>query len=131
MSSTTDSFKDIKDSSENSPAKNSPAKNSPAKNSPEYQKALEEAEKVENEIWKLSALSIAYFGLGEFELSNEYLNTWIEKAGEQDAYYIAMAYSFRGEVDQSFSWLEKAIKQNLEKTIKQPNKKNKHLEKLN
>lgn len=76
-----------------------------------FKKAKEVALKDENDMWKYRALVIAEYGLGNIKTSNQLLDEYIEKYAEEDAYYIAACYSFRGEVDEAFVWLNDAIGQ--------------------
>lgn len=71
--------------------------------------AKEEALKIDNEMWKYRAIVIAEYGLGNKVFSNQLLQQYIKKYGKLDTFYIAACYSFRGELNQAFEWLEYAI----------------------
>ena len=74
-----------------------------------YSLAKEEALKMENEMWKYSVLVLAEYGLGNKALSTQLLEQYIEKYGQLDAFCIAACYSYRGELDEAFQWLDYAI----------------------
>jgi tetratricopeptide (TPR) repeat protein len=75
------------------------------------QQALAEIEKEPIEWWKLTGQALAYHALGREQDSNTALSSLIAKYGFDGAYQIAQAYSYRGESDKSFEWLERAYKQ--------------------
>jgi len=70
--------------------------------------ALAEIEQETVEGWRMVGLPMAYYALGRKADSDAALATLIAK-NEDGAYTIASVYAFRGEADQAFAWLEKAV----------------------
>jgi TolB-like protein/Flp pilus assembly protein TadD len=60
---------------------------------------------------RMALLSIVLNAAGKTAESQAALETLIEKYSHIDAYYVAMTYAHRGENDQAFSWLERALRQ--------------------
>ncbi len=77
-----------------------------AANEPEA--ALAAMRREPSEPWRLIGLAMAHYALGEKALSDDALNQMIEKYGDEWRYNIAYVVAFRGEVDRTFEWLEKA-----------------------
>lgn len=77
----------------------------------EFKKAKTVALKEEDDMLKYRALVIAEYGLGRMKISNQLLQEYKKKYGEEDAYFIAACHSFRGEVNEAFEWLGHAIEQ--------------------
>jgi tetratricopeptide (TPR) repeat protein len=75
------------------------------------QQALAEIEKDTNEWEKLTGQAVVYHALGREHESNSALAELITKHDKDSAYQIAEAHAFRGELDKSFAWLERAYKQ--------------------
>jgi len=75
------------------------------------QQALAEVEQETNEWEKLTGQAVVYHALGREHESNTALAELITKHGTDSAYQIAETYAFRGELDKSFEWLERAYKQ--------------------
>jgi TolB-like protein/DNA-binding winged helix-turn-helix (wHTH) protein/Flp pilus assembly protein TadD len=75
------------------------------------QQALAEIEKEPNDWEKLTGHALVYRALGREKNSNAALAELIAKHDTDSAYQIAEAYAFRGELDKSFEWLERAYKQ--------------------
>jgi eukaryotic-like serine/threonine-protein kinase len=73
--------------------------------------ALEEMQKEVDDSWLLFGRTLAYHALGESKLSEDALAQFIEKSQTGAAYQIADAYAYRGEIDKSFQWLERAYVQ--------------------
>ncbi len=76
----------------------------------EPQQALAAMERASPD-WRLVGLPLAYHALGRHEEADAALAELIEREAETAAYQIAEVYSFRGEVDQAFAWLERAYRQ--------------------
>jgi TolB-like protein/DNA-binding winged helix-turn-helix (wHTH) protein/Flp pilus assembly protein TadD len=75
------------------------------------QQALAEIEKEPSGWAKLTGQVLVYHALGRDRDSNVALAALIEKYGSDSAFQIAQAYAFRGQIDKSFEWLERAYKQ--------------------
>jgi tetratricopeptide (TPR) repeat protein len=75
------------------------------------QEALAEIEKEPIDWMKLTGQALAYHALGREQDSNAALGHLIAKNGNGGAYQIAQVYAYRGELDKSFEWLERAYKQ--------------------
>jgi tetratricopeptide (TPR) repeat protein len=72
-------------------------------------RALEVAEQIEPESRRLWTLPMAYHDLGQEQTSDEYLNLLKEKYADEAAAFIAENHAWRGEIDQAFEWLNRAI----------------------
>ena len=70
-----------------------------------------EIEKEPSAWGKLTGEALAYHSLGREQDSNAALAELIAKYRTTSAYQVAQVYSFRGEADKSFEWLEYAYKQ--------------------
>jgi len=75
------------------------------------QQALAEIEKESDPTWRLFGLAIAYHALGQEKKSDAATAEFITKNHEGGAYQIAEIYSFRGETDRAFVWLDRAYDQ--------------------
>lgn len=73
--------------------------------------ALEQAMKEPYEMWRLWALAILYYVVGDHTRSDEALQTLTGKYADGNSYQIAEVHSMRGEADQAFEWLEKAFEE--------------------
>jgi predicted Zn-dependent protease len=73
--------------------------------------ALQEMQEETEEIWRLSALPLAFQALGRRGESDAALATFKSKHAGEMAYQIAEVHAFRGEVDLAFEWLERASAQ--------------------
>ena len=73
--------------------------------------ALRELQQVKDELWRLSALPLAYHALGRHSESDAALAALKSKHGGEMAYQIAEVHAFRGEADLAFEWLERAYAQ--------------------
>jgi adenylate cyclase len=65
-----------------------------------------EAQKESNPYWRLNALSFTTYALGMSQESDDYLQQFIDKYSQGVPSHIASLYSFRGENDKAFEWLE-------------------------
>ena len=73
------------------------------------QGALAEIEQETSEAWKMIGLPMAYHALGRKADSDDALSALIAKYEKDNSYNIAYVYAFRGEADQAFAWLDKAL----------------------
>jgi tetratricopeptide (TPR) repeat protein len=73
------------------------------------QGALAEIEQETSEVWKMIGLPMAYHALGRKADSDAALAALIAKSEKDGPYNIAHVHAFRGEADQAFAWLDKAI----------------------
>jgi TolB-like protein/predicted Ser/Thr protein kinase/lipoprotein NlpI len=71
--------------------------------------ALAEIEKDTSEDDRMIGLAMAYPALGRKADSDNALAALIAKHEQDDSLDIAIVYAFRGEVDQAFAWLDKAL----------------------
>jgi len=71
--------------------------------------ALAEAQLEVDPMYRLSALSLANYALGQKTASDAALGTLIAEYGAKAALDIATTFAYRGELDRSFEWLDKAF----------------------
>jgi TolB-like protein/Flp pilus assembly protein TadD len=71
--------------------------------------ALAEIEKETNEFYRMIGLPMAYHALGRKADSDAALFSLIAKYEKDASFNIAYVYAFRGEGDQAFAWLDKAL----------------------
>jgi TolB-like protein/cytochrome c-type biogenesis protein CcmH/NrfG len=71
--------------------------------------ALSEIEQETSEVWKMVGLPMAYHALGRKADSDAALTALIQKWEKDSPYNIAYVYAFRGEPDNVFEWLDKAV----------------------
>jgi TolB-like protein/Flp pilus assembly protein TadD/class 3 adenylate cyclase len=71
--------------------------------------ALAEIEKEPNESVRMITLPMVYHALGRKADSDNALAALIAKYEKEDSSNIACVYAFRGEADQAFAWLDKAL----------------------
>jgi tetratricopeptide (TPR) repeat protein len=71
--------------------------------------ALAEIEQETSEAWKMIGLPMAYHALGRKADSDAALAALIAKYEKDAPYNIASVYAYRGEADQAFEWLAKAV----------------------
>ena len=71
--------------------------------------ALAEIERETSVAWRRIGLPMAYHALGRKADSDGALAELIEKDAEDSAVNIASVYAFRGESDEAFEWLDKAV----------------------
>ena len=62
--------------------------------------------------WQLIGSAMAYSALGQREESDSALSELIDGWGQDAAYNIAYVFAFRGEADEAFQWLNKAVEYN-------------------
>ena len=73
--------------------------------------ALAEIEKEPSEAWRMIGLPLAYYALGRRAESDAALRQLTQKFADDWAYQIAEVNAFRGEVDEAFTWLDRAYAQ--------------------
>jgi TolB-like protein/lipoprotein NlpI len=74
------------------------------------QKALDIArQERDDEVYRPSALSVAYYSLGDQARSDQELARLIEQGADVGAYQIAQTYAWRGETDEAFNWLQHGL----------------------
>jgi TolB-like protein/tetratricopeptide (TPR) repeat protein len=71
--------------------------------------ALAEVQQETSEVWRMIGLPLAYHALGRKAESDKALAALIAKYEKDWPYNVAYVYAFRGEADEAFAWLEKAI----------------------
>lgn len=71
--------------------------------------ALEATRQETSEVWRSIGLPMAYFALGRKADSDAALAKLIKLHAQDAAYNIACVHAFRGEADQAFEWLGKAV----------------------
>jgi tetratricopeptide (TPR) repeat protein len=77
----------------------------------EPQAALE-AIQLEDSVWGMVGLPLAYHALGRADESDAALAELIEQYGQGWPYNIAYILAYRGEADRAFEWLDKAVEYN-------------------
>ncbi len=70
--------------------------------------ALQEITRENDEMFRLYGLALVYNATGNSAASDEALQDCIIRYGDVAAYQVASVYAYRGEVDKSFEWLERA-----------------------
>lgn len=70
--------------------------------------AINEIKLETDEGWRIYGLAIAYYEGRHLEEADKSLSELIAKYQDNSAFQIAEVYSFRGEIDLAFEWLEKA-----------------------
>lgn len=70
--------------------------------------ALEEMLKEKEPVFRLCGAPLAYYALGRKAESDSALADLIARFHNEAAFQIAEVYSYRGEVDKAFAWLERA-----------------------
>ncbi|HSC12448.1 MAG TPA: tetratricopeptide repeat protein [Rhodanobacteraceae bacterium] len=73
------------------------------------QGALAETEQETTDVWKAIGLPMAYHALWRKAESDATLAALIAKYEKDAPYNIAYVYAYRGEADQAFEWLDKAV----------------------
>jgi TolB-like protein/Tfp pilus assembly protein PilF len=76
----------------------------------QFDAALAMMQREPNENYRLRGLAMIYSALGRRTESNAALNSLTEKFASRDAYGIAEAHAYRGEVDDAFRWLDRAYR---------------------
>jgi len=73
--------------------------------------ALKEMEQEKDPFWRRYGLALAYHALGRHEQARSTLRELVEKDKDDGAFQIAEVYAFRGDVDEAFTWLDRAYAQ--------------------
>ena len=73
--------------------------------------ALDAVQQEPDDAWRASVLPVAYWSLGKRVESNQAMTRLVTNFSSQAAFQIAEAYAYRGEIDLSLEWLEKAYSQ--------------------
>ncbi len=68
-----------------------------------------EAMQLEDSIWRMIGLPMAYHALGRAGESDAALSVLIEQVEQSAAFNIAYVLAYRGEADRAFEWLDKAV----------------------
>ena len=71
--------------------------------------ALAQAMQEPDEFWRLWALTMIYYALGRASDSDDALALLEREHAEGNGYQLAEIHSVRGEIDQAFDWLERAV----------------------
>jgi serine/threonine-protein kinase len=75
------------------------------------EEALEALANEQDEGFRLEGRALIQHGMGKSAESDAALEELIDRFASDYAYQVAEVYAFRGEVDQSFEWLERAYRQ--------------------
>jgi len=75
----------------------------------EPEAALAIAKEELDDIYRLTATSMAHFALGQQAEADATLEELIEKGSEDAAYQVAQVYGMRGAADKAFEWLDRAF----------------------
>ncbi len=75
----------------------------------ETQAAVEAIEQETIEMYRLSGLAFAHYELGQQEESDKFLAELIEKHAKKASTEVASVFAWRGDNDNAFKWLEKAL----------------------
>jgi TolB-like protein len=73
------------------------------------QRALEEMNHETEAMWRLEGLAIVYAAMHRPADSDSALATLISKFQKESPYVIATVYGYRGQADQAFAWLNRAL----------------------
>jgi TolB-like protein/Tfp pilus assembly protein PilF len=74
----------------------------------EYEGALQAIQQESDEANRLYGLVTVYHEMGRASEADSALNEYDEKYGQDDPYSVASLLAYRGEIDRSFAWLDKA-----------------------
>ena len=75
----------------------------------ETRAAVEAIEQETIEMYRLSGLAFAYHELGQQDESDKFLAELIEKHAKEASSEVASVFAWRGDIDNAFKWLEKAL----------------------
>jgi TolB-like protein/Flp pilus assembly protein TadD len=76
-----------------------------------FQAGLDEMRQEETDAGRNAGLAMAYHSLGRRAESDDALAKLIKEHAQDDAYEVATVYAYRRELDQAFTWLERAYSQ--------------------
>ena len=74
----------------------------------DYNGALQALQKESNEALRLYGLVTVHHAMGQAAEADSALNEYVEKYGQDTPYSVASLLAYRGEIDRSFAWLDKA-----------------------
>jgi adenylate cyclase len=75
----------------------------------QLQAALQEMNGEADPMWRLQGLAIVYTAMNRGADSDKALAGLISKFQKESPYAVATVYGYRGEVDQAFAWLDRAL----------------------
>ncbi len=75
----------------------------------ETRAAVEAIEQETIEMYRLSGLAFAYHEMGQQDESDKFLAELIEKHAKEASSEVASVFAWRGDIDNAFKWLEKAL----------------------
>ncbi len=70
---------------------------------------LEEMKKEASPAWRVIGMPMAYYATGQKAAAEAALGELIAQSETESAYNIAYLYALRGEADEAFDWLDKAV----------------------
>ena len=73
--------------------------------------AQKAAQTLENESVRQAILALAYYDEGDWETAERALVSLAQEHAQESAYLVALVHAWRGEVDDAFRWLDKAIEE--------------------
>jgi tetratricopeptide (TPR) repeat protein len=73
--------------------------------------ALAEVEKESDPKEKLWGSAVAYWALGRKAESDAALRAFVQRYRSEDPYTIAQIHTYRGEMDEAFTWLDRSLRQ--------------------
>jgi TolB-like protein/Tfp pilus assembly protein PilF len=73
--------------------------------------ALEEMKRESDEMWRLEGEALVYAAMHRRPESDAALSELTNKFQQESPYVVATVYGYRGEVDDAFRWLERALKE--------------------
>jgi len=71
--------------------------------------ALDEMNREADPMWRLEGLALVYSAMGRRAESDASLAQLVARYQKESPYVVATVYGYRGEVDQAFSWLDRAL----------------------
>jgi tetratricopeptide (TPR) repeat protein len=76
----------------------------------QFAKALAAMQREPNEDYRLAGVAMVYSAMGRSAESDSALHSLVEKFAARDAYGIAGVHAYRGEIDETFQWLDRAYR---------------------
>jgi len=73
--------------------------------------ALEEAEAIENEASRQALTALAWYDLGDHEAADRALAVLRDQHAPDAAYLLGLVHAWRHEIDEAFTWLNRAIEE--------------------
>jgi Flp pilus assembly protein TadD len=77
----------------------------------EFDAALTEMQREQSDSARNAGLAMAYHSMGHRAESDAALAKLVREHGQEDAYEIAEAYAWRAELNEAFTWLDRAYRQ--------------------